>query len=149
MQQEQRDGVHAAIQPSFPDQDQLKHITAQLQELQKKYDDLHNERSKPEDEEDPHQAEVEAWLTATHKRVNLKYRAQYAPKFDGKWVDQKSLQGLYRVEAGFVNNLRDGTRRPVAYLEHDTITVFSEGGEQLKGQLVAQGNIIAWGNDAT
>ena len=87
MQQEQREGLHAALQPSFPDQDQLKQFTAQLQELQKKYDDLLNERSQPEDEEDPHQAEVEAWLTATHKRVNLKYRTQYAPKFDGNVFD--------------------------------------------------------------
>ena len=31
-----------------------------------------------------------------------------------------------------MSNLRDGTRRPVAYLEHDIITVFREEGKQFR-----------------
>ena len=143
-QQEQRERFQTGLQPTLPDHDKLKLLTEQFQELQKKYDDLLNERSQPEAEEDQHQGEVEAWITATRNQANLKYRAQYSAKFVGKWVDQKNPQGVYKIETGFVYTLIDGSRRPVAYFEYDAITVFCEDENTYKGHLESQDSIITW-----
>ena len=87
------------------------------------------------------------WLTATNQQIDAKYRAQNAHKFKGKWLDKTIPQNAYDINAGFVTNLNDGTKRPVAYLEYDTITVISDGRKQFKGRLESQDNVIVWGSD--
>ena len=101
-----------------------------------------------EDVEDPDQVEVQDWLTATNKQIHKKYRTQYAQKIEGKRLDKKNPQSVYSIKAGFVTNLNDGTKRPVAYLDHNTIAVFSDGGARFKGRLDSQGNVIVWGPEA-
>ena len=91
--------------------------------------------------------ELQEWLKETNAQIDEKYRTQYEQKLKGKWLDQKIPHSAYSIGAGFVTNLNDGTKRPVAYLEYDTITVISDGRKQFKGRLESQDNVIVCGPD--
>ena len=75
-QQEQRDALPAALQPDLSDQEQLKLLTIQFQELQKNYENLRSKLVQPEVAEDPDQVELQEWLKETNAQIDETYRTQ-------------------------------------------------------------------------